>query len=363
MKTLTRRLRIKLFTKGVLGENMLYTVIWLGIYLVPLLNSSLMAEETFNINNLIVAWLKITPFFVVFLTHNLFVSRLLLKIKYIWYMVAVTALVTITFTGVELYQQYIEGQLFANVDLHPKYYARIQRASLTDYQWYWNMLLASAMVAANIAIKLFYKSIDDERKFEVMRRQSLQAEMDYLKYQINPHFFMNTLNNIHALIDINTESAKDNIIELSKMMRYVLYDSSSRQISLHNELQFVSNYINLMRIRYTKDVDIRFNYPRSGTMNLFIPPLLLIVFVENAFKHGISYNKPSFIHINIKKEPLNLCCSIRNSRHAGINTGKGGIGLENVRTRLDMLYGADYSLIINDSDPDIYSVELIIPCK
>ncbi len=362
MKTWARKLRIKLFTKGVLGENMLYTVIWMGVYLVPLLNSSMMAEESFNINNLIVAWLKITPFFIVFLIHNLFISRLLFKMKYIWYLFVAAFLVSSIFAVVEIYQQYIEGRIFTNINPHPKY-AQIQRASLTDYQWYWNMLLASAMVAANIAIKLFYKSIDDERRFEVLRRQSLQAEMDYLKYQINPHFFMNTLNNIHALIDIDTESAKNNIIELSKMMRYVLYDSGSQHILLQNELQFIENYINLMRIRYTKDVDIRFNYPNSDTMRIFIPPLLLIVFVENAFKHGVSYSRPSFIHINIKKEPLNLCCTARNSRHANTRNEKGGIGLENVRKRLDMLYGADYSLIIDDSNPDEYCVKLIIPCK
>lgn len=363
MKHWIRKIRIQLFTKGVLGENLLYTAIWVGIYIVPLLNSSMMAEESFNINNLIVAWLKITPFFIVFLVHNLFISRLLFKMKYIWYLFAALTLVSSTFAIVELYQQYIEGQIFTNVDLNTRF-SKIQRASLTDYRWYWNFLLASAMVAANIAIKLFYKSIDDSQKFETMRLQSLQAEMDYLKYQINPHFFMNTLNNIHALIDIDTESAKENIIELSKMMRYVLYDSSSRQISLHNELQFVSNYINLMRIRYTKEIDIRFNYPSSGTMNMFIPPLLLIVFVENAFKHGISYNTPSFIHINIKKEPLNLHCSIRNSRHGESKPNvAGGIGLENVRKRLDMLYGADYSLITDDSNPNEYNVELLIPCK
>lgn len=341
---------------------MLYSFIWVVIYLVPLLNAGMLPENAFNFNDLIVAWLKITPFFVVFLIHNLFVSRLLLQIKYIWYLVASVSLVTVAFGIVELYQQLIEGTLFVGIPVQNEF-AKIQRASLTDYQWYWNMLLASAMIAANMAIKLFYKSIDDERKFEIMRRQSLQAEMDYLKYQINPHFFMNTLNNIHALIDIDTESAKDNIIELSKMMRYVLYDSSSPRISLQNELQFVSNYINLMRIRYTKDIDIRFNHPKSGAMDTFLPPLLIIVFVENAFKHGISYNKPSFIHINIKKEPLNLCCQIRNSRHNEPKQDKGGIGLENVRKRLDMLYGADYSLFIDDAKPDEYSVELIIPCK
>jgi sensor histidine kinase YesM len=362
MKAWARTLGFRqLFTKGILGENLLYTFVWGGIYIVPFLHSGMMAES-FNINNLIVACLKITPFFIVFLIHNLFISRLLFKMKYIWYLFLTTMLIITMFGCVELYQQFNEGKIFVGIAA-ARGYSRIMGASLTDYQWYWNILLASAMLAANIAIKLFYKSIDDERKYEIVRRQSLQAEMDYLKYQINPHFFMNTLNNIHALIDIDTESAKENIIELSKMMRYVLYDSSSPQISLHNEMQFVSNYINLMRIRYTKDIDIRFNYPRNEGMNISIPPLLLIVFVENAFKHGISYNKPSFIHINVKKEPLNLRCTIRNSRHGDSNQGKGGIGLDNVRKRLDMLYGANYSLVTDTTNPEEYNVELIIPCR
>ena len=111
----------------------------------------------------------------------------------------------------------------------------------------------------------------------------MQAEMDYLKYQINPHFFMNTLNNIHALIDIDTEYAKNAVIELSKMMRYVLYDSGREIISLNKDIQFIQNYIGLMRIRYTNDVDIRVEYPHDLPTQVSIPPLLLIVFVENAF--------------------------------------------------------------------------------
>lgn len=362
METWARTLGFKqLFTKGILGENLLYTFVWVGIYIVPLLYSGMMSES-YNFDNLIIAWLKITPFFIVFLIHNLFISRLLFKMKYILYLLVTSFWIITMFGCVELYQQINEGKIFVGIEAVHEY-TRAHRASLTDYQWYWNILLASAMAAANIAIKLFYKSIDDERRFEILRRQSLQAEMDYLKYQINPHFFMNTLNNIHALIDIDSESAKDNIIELSKMMRYVLYDSESQSTSLQSELQFVSNYINLMRIRYTKDIDIRFNYPHSGTMHIFIPPLLLIVFVENAFKHGISYNRPSFIHINIKKEPLNLRCTVRNSRHGDSHKDRGGIGLENVRKRLDMIYGADYSLVIDDANPNEYCVELIIPCK
>ena len=185
--------------------------------------------------------------------------------------------------------------------------------------------------------------------------------MDYLKYQINPHFFMNTLNNIHALIDIDTECAKESVIELSKMMRYVLYDSGSQSISLQNELQFVSNYINLMRIRYTGNVDIEFNYPRSNTSHIFIPPLLFIVFVENAFKHGISYNSASFIRIDVECDQKNVFCSVVNSRNPAKTPNKAGIGLDNVTKRLDLIYGKEYSLKIDDSKPEQYSIKLTIP--
>ena len=127
--------------------------------------------------------------------------------------------------------------------------------------------------------------------------------MDYLKFQINPHFFMNTLNNIHALIDIDTEYAKNAVIELSKMMRYVLYESGREIISLNRDIQFVQNYIGLMRIRYTDAVDIRVEYPHDLSPQVSIPPLLLIVFVENAFKHGISPKEEGGV-VRIRMIPL-----------------------------------------------------------
>ena len=147
---------------------------------------------------------------------------------------------------------------------------------------YWNVILGFFMSGANTGIKLMYQSIRDEQQMEELKQQNMQAEMDYLKYQINPHFFMNTLNNIHALIDIDTEYAKNAVIELSKMMRYVLYDSGREIISLNKDIQFIQNYIGLMRIRYTNDVDIRVEYPHDLPTQVSIPPLLLIVFVENA---------------------------------------------------------------------------------
>lgn len=196
---------------------------------------------------------------------------------------------------------------------------------------------------------------------EELKRQNLQAEMDYLKYQINPHFFMNTLNNIHSLIDIDAAYAQDAVIELSKMMRYVLYESGHEAITLEKDIQFMENYIKLMRIRYTEDVDIRFDYP-DLPHDVTIPPLLLIVFVENAFKHGISYSRPSFIHIRVRYIDGKVYYSIINSRHTAEPSGKdAGIGLENVRRRLQLIFANRHTLAIDTRRPNMYRVKLIIP--
>ncbi|MEG2240524.1 MAG: histidine kinase, partial [Alistipes sp.] len=175
--------------------------------------------------------------------------------------------------------------------------------------------------------------------------------------------FMNTLNNIHALIDIDTEYAKNAVIELSKMMRYVLYDSGREIISLDQDIQFVENYIGLMRIRYTDAIDIRLNYPNPLPTNVSIPPLLLIVFIENAFKHGVSYKYPSFIHLSIEYRSGQVISTISNSRHQIEPAEKiaSGIGLENARKRLELIYGPNYTLTITDNDPLTYTVKLVIP--
>ena len=173
---------------------------------------------------------------------------------------------------------------------------------------------------------------------------------------------MNTLNNIHALIDIDTESAKNAVIELSKMMRYVLYESGREIISLNRDIQFLKNYIELMRIRYTDAVNISVESPGNLPEQLSIPPLLLIVFVENAFKHGVSYNHPSFIRLKIEYADGQVTSTLTNSHHAAQSSKHpAGIGLENVRKRLELIYGAkNYSLEIREEEKT-YTVKLVIP--
>ena len=338
-----------------IGENLLYLMVWMVIILVPVLNSKMLEEVHVSLENILIAWLKIAPYLLIFIIHNsLIAPRLLLrKHRYVWYLVVNLLTITAVFSLVAIYEKY------APYDTEP--YILNGKASFTDLAIYWNILLGFFMTGLNMGIKLLYRSLRDEQQMEELKRQNLQAEMDYLRYQINPHFFMNTLNNIHALIDIDTEYAKSAVIELSKMMRYVLYESGSETISLKKDIQFIENYIELMRIRYASSIDICFDYPATIPNKVAIPPLLLIVFVENAFKHGVSYNHASFIHIRIGYRDDAVTAVISNSRHEKSRPGTTGIGLENVKKRLALIYQDNYTLSIDDSDPAVYTVKLIIP--
>ena len=338
-----------------IGENLLYLMVWMVIILVPVLNSKMLEEVHVSLENILIAWLKIAPYLLIFIIHNsLIAPRLLLrKHRYVWYLVVNLLTITAVFSLVAIYEKY------APYDTEP--YILNGKASFTDLAIYWNILLGFFMTGLNMGIKLLYRSLRDEQQMEELTRQNLQAEMDYLRYQINPHFFMNTLNNIHALIDIDTEYAKSAVIELSKMMRYVLYESGSETISLKKDIQFIENYIELMRIRYDSSIDICLDYPATIPDKVAIPPLLLIVFVENAFKHGVSYNHASFIHIRIGYRDDAVTAVISNSRHEKSRPGTTGIGLENVKKRLALIYQDNYTLSIDDSDPAVYTVKLIIP--
>ncbi len=345
---------MKIQKKQTIGENLLYVMVWSAIILVPVLNSQMMAELHVDFRNVLFAWRQIAPYFIIFIIHNCVLApRYMLRHKYWKYLAGNLLLILAVFTP---------AYLFAERPLPTGSDIQISQLSFTHLEMYWSVMLALFMNGANSAIKLMYQSIRDEQQMEALKQQNLQAEMDYLKYQINPHFFMNTLNNIHALIDIDTESAKNAVIELSKMMRYVLYDSGHERTTLQRDIQFLRNYIELMRIRYTNDVEIRIDAPQDADAQVAIPPLLLIVFVENAFKHGISYRRKSFIRIDVRCEEGMVVSTIANSRREPArNRPEPGIGLENVRKRLALIYGErNYTLDIRE-DAETYTVKLVIP--
>ena len=190
----------------------------------------------------------------------------------------------------------------------------------------------------------------------------MNAELNFLKLQINPHFLFNTLNSIYSQAHLKSEQTEYSILKFSQIMRYVLYDSTTEKIPLTRDLEYVRNYIDLQKLRISKNVTIQ--YEVIGVTNdLLIAPLLLITFIENAFKHGISYTMPSAINIQVKATGTELLLVvsntiIRKTTLAG-EEESGGVGLANAKRRLDVLYPGRYRLDINDSN-NVYVVNLSI---
>ena len=229
------------------------------------------------------------------------------------------------------------------------------------------ILLSLFALVFNICVRLFFFTIRRDESIKELEKEKLRSELEYLKYQINPHFFMNSLNNIHALIDIDKVKAQKTVVELSNMMRYVLYDKSSTFVPMEKEVKFLGSYIDLMRLRYTDKLEITANFS-SKPQGIFVPSLLFMQFLENAFKHGVTYKKKSLIEVSLVADEA--ACSVvftcRNTLPDVPNTtgshASGGIGVENARKRLELLYGDKAQLHISNNG-EWYNVELKIPIQ
>lgn len=199
-------------------------------------------------------------------------------------------------------------------------------------------------VGLSVAIRmsLRWSATELERREAVKSRT--EAELKNLRNQLNPHFLLNTLNNIYALTAFNTEKAQQAIQELSKLLRYVLYDNQETFVPLTKEVEFIQNYIELMRIRVSSAVKINTNFQIRPDSQSPVAPLLFISLIENAFKHGISPTEPSYIRIYFSESADSVCCEIANSYHPKNEADKSGsgIGLEQVRKRLELTYPGRY---------------------
>ncbi len=221
------------------------------------------------------------------------------------------------------------------------------------------ILLAIMMLGVNLGVKYSSHYTQEKRRLEALEKENLQYRLECLRYQINPHFFMNTLNNIHALVDISPEKAKESIVELSRLMRHVLYDSNGPTVDLNKEIAFLQHYIYLMKLRYPENVKISFDFP-DEPVNAHVPPLLMATIVENAFKHGVSYDKQSFISVSISVSDEKVIFRCSNSLACEKSQSTGGVGLENISKRLSLLYGDRYLLHIDKKEGQ-YDVLVVLP--
>ena len=356
-------------------ENLIYLVVWGLLFAAPLLSLYVrtVGEETavFDWNEVFFIWKKFAIFLLLFFIHNFLLAPLLIYGHKRWMYFSFVAVLLGSFA---LYQcnsrpekpdglrqkemmrhdfpgppDRLEGQERPDFPGPPKPRHELRPADvpppIVGERDILAIVVLLLMFGANLGIKGYFRSREDRKKLAELEKQNLEQQLEYLRYQINPHFFMNTLNNIHALVDIDPAKAQETIVELSKMMRFVLYEGDKQMVPLSREFDFIRTYIKLMQLRYTDKVKITVDLP-DNVSDKNIPPLLLISFIE--------------VKVNVEDNRLHFLC--RNSKAEIPNQEKGGVGLANVKKRLNLLFGSNYTLNIQDS-AGVYNVNLVIPIK
>jgi hypothetical protein len=209
------------------------------------------------------------------------------------------------------------------------------------------------LVFFSLGLKVLERQSKIEKIQEEMEKEKLNSELAFLKNQISPHFFFNTLNNIYSLVSISPEDSQNAILRLSKLMRYLLYESEQGNTMLSQEIDFMNNYIDLMKLRTSEKVSLNICLPEKFE-DRRIAPLLFVPFIENAFKHGISNREKSFIDISMEINGDSIIFRCSNSVHTAREIeaigNKGGIGLENVKKRLNLLFPERHDLKISKSE-------------
>lgn len=349
-------------------ETIIYIVLWVIVTLLYMLGT--MRSRNYPSQSLL-DWAAVghmaevmATFLVLFLVNNqVLIPRLLLRNRMVLYLGAASVLVIIVW-GVQTWQFLFNAAQHAPLPgrMHPG--PRPFPKPLLPLPLLLDVIYDMLIIGVNIAIRLIFVRYEEKLERETLMKADAENQLAYLKAQINPHFYMNMLNNIHGMIEIDREKAQDMVIAMSRLMRYMLYDSTESRLNLASEIEFVRNYMDIMRQRYpVEKVRIAADYPpESSVAGVTIAPLVFLAFIENAFKHGISYREESFIAFKIEINGESILFSCINSRHPSKNNGRrtNGIGLKNVRQRLDLIYGSRYILEINQTD-STYSVNLSLP--
>lgn len=219
------------------------------------------------------------------------------------------------------------------------------------------------VVSFSTVLKIISDWVRHSRERQELQRRTMQSELRFLKSQINPHFLFNTLNNLYALTLKKDDSAPEIVIKLSEMMRYMLYECNEKRVLLQKEINYIKNYLDLEALRQGKNVSIEFEVNGRVT-DQQIAPLMFIPFLENSFKHGLNHLiTEGFVKIIMNVDDQEVNFYIENSKADRIATptrGKsGGIGLVNVRRRLDLLYPDQYDLSVEET-PTTYAINLLL---
>jgi len=332
----------------------LHLAAWTILFIIPIYLFTFDSErDTFFIARV---YLRTIIYILIFyLNFFWLIPKLLFKNKKIHYFVVVTVCIV----GLYIINERSNHYIFERPEFRPEREAfdkMSKEFKFPKHPWrfdLYNFLFTSILISGfSVGLRMLGRYNEDEKQRKELEKERLNSELAFLKNQVSPHFFFNTLNNIYSLVEINTADAQKAILHLSKMMRYLLYESEGGNTTLSREIAFMGNYVELMKLRLTEKVDLQVTFPKEYP-DYAIAPLLFISFIENSFKHGVSNTEPSFITINMEVNDKQIVFSSKNSI---INKPKGdlpdesGIGLENIQKRLKLLYPEKHKLTINRTE-------------
>jgi len=290
---------------------------------------------------------------VYYITYKILIPKLLIKGRKVWYFICSVILIVLFANICSRFELHLFDALRLDIDLEYKRFFSISRYATLFILTY----------AISSIIFFYRRTTEDAKQKEVLLSEKKMLEARVLKSQINSHFIFNALNNIYSMIYFKDEYTSGYVLKLAQMMRYVMEDCETELTPLSKEIEYIENFIDFQKLRFENDKNITFTYTVEDNTFKSIPPMLLQPLVENCFKHTpLEVDKNSFIHILLEIKEKEIHFVSENSQPLIKNkpeSAKVGIGIENVKKRLELYYENNYQLEISDN-PDSFKVELSI---
>lgn len=336
-------------------QYIIQVIVWGIVFGFPLFFTTKASEPVTLVRYLGYVFVPVTFMIMFYTNYFLFIDRILFKKRLIHFLLANLALIVLLSFCMDVWREYyLTHILVEDARRHlpgPPKMMFILRDGMM-------MALTAALSVAIRMTENWYVIQGEKKELEKARTE---AELQNLKSQLNPHFLFNTLNNIYSLIAIDPDRAQYAVHDLSRLLRHVLYEDKQPFVPLDHELAFMKSYVELMSLRLSDKVDLQVDLPDNGK-GMLVAPLLFITLIENAFKHGISPSEKSFVHICLRaEEGQSVYGRIENSNFPKKDNDRSGsgIGLENLRRRLEFLYPGQYSLHLGLQE-ETYVAELEI---
>lgn len=322
------------------------------ILLPPLIVVIASRDGSMGITFLRMLWFNLqSPFLLYFINFYILWPLLFSKRRYVLFVLANLIVLSALNTGMFFFSQHAAR---SEMEMPPNAWLGMYSGLFVYF------LLNLASISAAIALRHFLRTQQIRKQLEEERHKNTEAELAWLKNQINPHFLFNTLNNISSLTQIDADAAQDAIAQLSDLLRYAIYKTNQPLVPISGEVDFMRNYISLMQLRCNEKTTVSTVFDIANP-HLEIAPLLFVSLVENAFKHGVSSNRPSTIDIVLRQDGSGLFFRCANTNFPKSDTDRSGkgIGLENTRRRLELQYAGRYQWDQQVND-NIYTTTITI---